>query len=179
MLSGSPRWGVRILTVYLLAALQAPGLAAPSFGADVQPSHGQVKGTVTATPISILDLSFRVDVVANGTLSHIGRIQMDWAVPEVTLDLANLQLVVKNPEWIGTLTAANGDHIFGRYAFRDETIPFSPTGNISFALDLTITGGTGRFKDASGQAVAVGAANLFSGTFTIEVDGEFSRGTKD
>ena len=118
---------------------------------------------------------FRVDAVATGTLSRIGRITTTWAVPEATLDLVNLQLIVTNLRWHGTLTAANGDQIFGEYTFRDDTIPFSATGNLSFEVDLTITGGTGRFAGAGGQAAAVGTANILTGAFAIDVVGEFVR----
>jgi hypothetical protein len=170
-----PRFG---LVFIFLIATQAAGLGAPPFAGQGVQTDGRVAGSVTATPISSSASLFRVDAVATGTLSHIGRIQTTWTVPEVMLDLVNLQLIVANLQWHGTLTAANGDQIFGEYAFRDDTIPLSPTGTLVFEVDLTITGGTGRFKDASGQAAAVGTANVFSGVFTIDVDGQFFRGNE-
>lgn len=171
------RLSAGVLSGALVCALSATAghVRAQAAGVEAQ-IHGQVEGTVTAAPISSSALSFRVDVAATGILSHIGRIEATWAVPEVMLDLVNLNLIVANPQWNGTLTAANGDQIFGEYAFRDDTIPLSPTGNLSFEVDLQITGGTGRFKYASGQAVAVGTANIFSGAFTIDLSGRFLRG---
>ena len=166
-----PRFG---LVFILLIATQAAGVATPPFADDVQ-THGRVAGSVTATPISSSAQLFRVDAVATGTLSHIGRVTTMWAIPEVTLDLVNLQLIVTSLQWHGTLTAANGDQIFGEYTFRDDTIPFSAMGSLLFEVDLTITGGTGRFAAASGQAAAIGTANILTGAFAIDMVGEFGR----
>ena len=54
------------------------------------------------------------------------------------------------------LTAANGDHLFGTYAGLGE-----PTGatSVRFWGNFTITGGTGRFEDATATGTYNGTAD--------------------
>lgn len=67
-----------------------------------------------------------------------------------------------------------GDEIFGRYRFPGESIAVSATGEIVFEADLARMGGTGRFEGASGEARSSGRANVFTGSFEIEMSGEVS-----
>jgi hypothetical protein len=62
----------------------------------------------------------------------------------------------------------------GKGADRDDALAFGPTGDLSFNVDLEITGGTGRFKGATGLASAAGRANIFTRTFSIELTGRIS-----
>jgi hypothetical protein len=63
-----------------------------------------------------------------------------------------------------TMTALNGDQITGEY--QGFTLTDFAAGTLSWVLDATIIGGTGRFRDATGSFEFVA-----SGEFTIEADG--------
>jgi hypothetical protein len=160
------------LMMLLLGLL--PGIAAAKDGVKTVPIKGHFTGTVGITTLSISNATFQLDNVGHGNVSHLGRSKADWRVPEVQLDLTNQVLIVSNTTWTGTITAANGDQIIGVYTFRNQAIPFSISGDVSFDLDMEITGGTGRFQHATGSAVATGTANVISGKFNIRLNGRIS-----
>lgn len=157
----------------LMFLLTWASIAQVSAGETV-PIRGRFAGTVQVTPLSASEPLFRVDSVAVGPVSHLGKAVAAWAVPEVVLDLVNGRLIVANTEWSGTITAANGDQIFGTYRFRANTVAFTQSGNFSFEVILTVTGGTGRFKNATGTGVAVGSGNIFAMSTRIELAGRIS-----
>jgi hypothetical protein len=117
---------------------------------------------------------FRVVYTADGNFSHLGRTKSEFSTPEVAFDIANGRLVVSNPQWVGTITAANGDLIEGTYEFRNNSIQITPLGDFTFVADLAITSGTGRFKDATGQGTATGTGNILTMTFRGELKGSMS-----
>jgi hypothetical protein len=71
-----------------------------------------------------------------------------------------------------TLTAANGDTLFGTYA--GQAVPTGDANVISFDDPGVITGGTGRFAGASGIANTAGIANLATGEYTSAISGSVS-----
>jgi hypothetical protein len=54
-------------------------------------------------------------------------------------------------------TAANGDML---YATGSGTNSMTAPGQVAFRVELTFTGGTGRFSNATGMVVSEGVANL-------------------
>jgi hypothetical protein len=68
-----------------------------------------------------------------------------------------------------TLTAANGDRLFVSYsaltAFPDATGAIHPAGT------FTVTGGTGRFAQATGGGVLAADANVAAPATTATIDG--------
>jgi hypothetical protein len=69
-------------------------------------------------------------------------------------------------------TAANGDRITG--LFRGQLIP-TATAGISYNLQTTvITGGTGRFRHATGMFTTYGEVNFNTGTFVLPFLGTIS-----
>ena len=75
-----------------------------------------------------------------------------------------------------SLTAANGDSL---YAVGSGTnVPAGP-GLIAFVTTLTFEGGTGRFKNAAGEATVEGQANLIARTSTLTVAGSISYDAAD
>ena len=132
----------------------------------------QIKGTLTgqSTVTSTGDMVFRQENVATGSLTHLGRVTAAWVVREVRFP-SNSQLMVAQPDWIGTITAQNGDQIFGTYTFRSTVLPITLTGDVQFVAELKITGGTGRFEGASGQGLSVGRANIWTRQFSIDLNG--------
>jgi hypothetical protein len=105
--------------------------------------------------------------IFEGTAIHMGRVTGSAAN---CTDLATFTLLTTSQE----LVAANGDKLFfggskesGTVMMIDWTDP-----DLSFEiLGLTITGGTGRFENASGW-LALSAESISGGAFTIE--GEIS-----
>ena len=63
-----------------------------------------------------------------------------------------------------TLTAANGDMLFGTYG--GQASPTADPNVVTFDDPGVITGGTGRFAGAGGVANASGVANLATGKYT-------------
>jgi hypothetical protein len=78
---------------------------------------------------------------------------------------------VAQPDWIGTITAQNGDQVFGTYTFRSTVLPITLTGDVQFVAELKIAGGTGRFEGASGQGVSIGRGNIWTRQFSIDLNG--------
>ena len=70
-----------------------------------------------------------------------------------------------------TLTTANGDTLYGTYG--GQAAPTDPNA-VAFDDPGVITGGTGRFADASGNLTASGAANLATGTYSGAISGTVS-----
>jgi hypothetical protein len=155
-------------TLFLVIGL----LPGPVAAADSEViTKGRLRGSVTAIPVEASDSRFRVESVATGTLSHVGRVTLTWAVPAVELDLVQRQLIVPDPVWRGTLTTPNGDQIFWEYEFPDPVFTFTSLGDLPFLAVADATGGTGRFEHVSGHAMAIGTANIFTGKFRVDFIG--------
>jgi hypothetical protein len=93
-------------------------------------------------------------------LSHLGRSTL------VSDKVLNLFAGTQTTEIV--LTAANGDVLYGNGAGTNTMIA---PGRIAFRVELTFTGGTGRFAGASGEAVSEGEADLPSATATLDMIG--------
>lgn len=135
----------------------------------------QIRGTLTGRSIALpvgdpTELVFRQENVATGSVTHLGRVTAEWVLREVRF-LSYSQLMVAQPDWIGTITAENGDQIFGTYTFRSAILPITLTGEVQFVAELKITGGTGRFENASGRGVSVGRGNIWTRQFSLDLNG--------
>lgn len=108
------------------------GFAAPVFNKD---------GTISNTE------------VASGNATHLGLVT--WNSQELATPISENQLSVCGSF---TLTAANGDKVFGTYE-TIGTIDFS-TFIGKFEGPFVITGGTGRFANATGSGTIIGVGNL-------------------
>ena len=135
------------------------------------PVHGEFVGRSTSTRIAAADNLFRIDVVATGNVSHFGRSQATWALPEVIFDPVNQRLIAVTSTWIGAITAANGDQVFGEFTLRSPSVSFSAVGTFQAVTDLVVTGGTGRFADASGTGVGFVEGNIFTERFASTLTG--------
>jgi acyl-coenzyme A thioesterase PaaI-like protein len=82
-------------------------------------------------------------------ISHLGRSTM------VSDKIINLGAGTQSADV--ALTAANGDML---HASGSGTNTMVAPGKFAFRVELTITGGTGRFSDASGMIVSEGVAEL-------------------
>ena len=72
-----------------------------------------------------------------------------------------------------TLTAANGDEVFGTYG--GQAGPTDEPGVVAYEDPGVITGGTGRFAGAGGTMTTSGRANMATGEYTGTVTGSLSR----
>ena len=106
--------------------------------ADVPvPLKGQFDGTATVTP---LDPPFgRVNVSATGQATHLGRFTIE--IPHV------VNFATMSATGTMTLTAANGDTLTASFTGHSQI-----SGSLVTIVETaTVTGGTGRFADASGS----------------------------
>jgi hypothetical protein len=127
--------------VLSLAILGPPSALAKPRGSD-RPIRATISGTVSLT---VATGEFKSD--ATGVFSHLG---------EYTVHLEGR--VAPTPEGVyagrGTITwvADNGDKLYGTGDLSTDRPPPAPH---TTTLEITITGGTGRFADASGTATAI------------------------
>jgi hypothetical protein len=142
--------------------------------AEGVPIKGSFQGTVQVAPLPQPEMLFRVVYSATGTVSHLGQVQATLTTSQVKVDPRAMQLTLLTPKWTGTITAANGDQIFGTYVL-PGTINLTATGTFAFNANLMVQGGTGRFANAQGQAQASGTANVFTRTFNLEIAGWISK----
>jgi hypothetical protein len=93
-------------------------------------------------------------------LAHLGRSTL------VSDKVINLVAGTQTTEIV--ITAANGDVLRGNGAGTNAMIA---PGRIAFRVELTFTGGSGRFAGATGSAVSEGTADLASNTSTLNMTG--------
>jgi hypothetical protein len=158
----------------IVTALFSLGDATRVLAGETVPIKGRFRGRVISTPLSQTELIWQLDSIATGPVSHLGHIVATFSFPAVKFDLANMLAIVASPEWFDTFTAANGDQIVGMYALTTDTLPVNLDGDIDFEADLFVISGTGRFAKARGEAFAVGTANVFTRTFTVEFKGRLT-----
>jgi hypothetical protein len=161
--------------VLLAFALAACGADAPTALLPEEPAfnHAQaihhappplpIKGhceveTVQVEPIS--PLVIRRVSVGTCQLSHLGRTRL--------LSVANTNLVTLEQEGEHTFTAANGDQL---YATSVGTGSLTPPATVRFTGVTTISGGTGRFANATGIMQVEGLSDLAAGFSTFSYSG--------
>ncbi len=132
------------------------------------PFKGSFSGTSTVGPGRCTTLTNVIS--ATGQITHLGRFttaQSHCIDPTGADPLAFTQ-------GIFTLTAANGDTVFGTYSGR--LVPTARPGLFQVDGVFTIDGGTGRFANASGGGDASGETNLAdpAGPVTVILDGSIS-----
>jgi hypothetical protein len=74
-----------------------------------------------------------------------------------------------------TLTAANGDKVFGTYG--GQAFPTENPNVVTYEDPGEITGGTGRFAGAGGGMTTSGLANLATGEYSGTITGSVARPT--
>jgi hypothetical protein len=128
--------GIIVLGLVLAFAALVPASALAKAGGTDRPVKGTALGDVTAT---IPGLQLTVDV--SGVLAHLGRYTGHFE--------GSGEIVGDRTLGEGTFTvvAANGGQLTGIWTLNGSL----PSGEVHTAtVVLTITGGTGRFADASG-----------------------------
>src|SRR4030095_3877283 len=125
------------------------------------PFKGRVEGTATITPGTPPFLSVLIEGTGNAT--HLGRFTVE--IPHV--------VNATNRTSTGTFefTAANGDTLTA--GFTGQANPTAP-GVLSVAETATITGGTGRFADATGSFTVERVFYQLTGVTTGSLEGTIS-----
>lgn len=134
------------------------GLATPLVAGKQVPFKGTLEGTYTRTGNFPF---FHLEPTGTGEASHLGRFSL--SIPHDV----NLLAVPAGGTGTFEFTAANGDTVFG--TFDTSATPTEVPGVIDATEEMTITGGTGRFTNASGSFICkrlVDTVNLtFGGSF--------------
>jgi hypothetical protein len=128
-------------TVLLLAlVVLAPGVALGKAHGFDRPITGAFSQTAT------LDVATGSGTSeGTGIFSHLGKITL------VSNGSGTITGSTINFTGTSTLSAANGDQLFGTYIGTEQLSSIPAAGQVNeLTLVLTITGGTGRFADASG-----------------------------
>jgi hypothetical protein len=152
------RFAVR-LALALAAAL---GLVGPAAAGPPVPFKGYLEGDVTRTPVPPL---VQVDIDAEGRATHLGRFTLD--VPHL-VDPATRMAVGQY-----RFTAANGDALTAD--FTGLATPIPGTTLLYIEEEATITGGTGRFAEATGSFTAYRLFDTAAGETVGWFEGTISR----
>jgi hypothetical protein len=137
-----------------LAIVAALGLAGPVAAGEHVPFKGSLEGVVTITPLTPPFVAVLVEATGNAT--HLG---------EFTLEIPHV-VNRANGTAIGfyRFVAANGDTLTAD--FTGQAMPTSTPGVLYIKETATITGGTGRFANATGSFVCERLFDTGAGTTT-------------
>jgi hypothetical protein len=147
--------------ILVLAVLAVLGLAGPAAAGEQVPFKGSLDGVVTITPDQPF-LSVLVDATGNAT--QLGHFTL--AIPHT----AN----PTNGTATGSyeFTAANGDTLSAD--FTGQATPTATPGVLYIEETATITGGTGRFRGATGSFTVERWFDTVAGTTIGSFDGTIS-----
>jgi hypothetical protein len=155
-------YSIARLTLALLAVLALAGPAAAEGPGKQVPFRGRLEGVATVTPLTPPFVA--VNIEGGGHATQLGNFEV--SIPHVTNR--------SNGTAAGTyeFTAANGDTLTAD--FTSQVTPTDVPGVVSVAVTATITGGTGRFADATGSFVGDRVADMVHGTVTESFSGTIS-----
>ena len=158
-----------VLTIAGCAQLESPvapqktiaSLAPASTNLVTRPWEGSCKGT------GIFRADFvTLDITGTCHLSHLGLTKM-----------VGVETVGATLNAVHTFTTANGDLLYTTTAGYAVLKPdFS---GVNFFNTETVTGGTGRFANASGNATRIGSTNFSDGSATWEILGTLTYNASD
>ena len=149
----------------------APGLALVAIRQSADPQTVPFKSDryffhstgVVADPDCSAPGERRAQLAGDGTATHLGNYT-------VTLSFcARAGGVLTDGR--GTFVAANGDQL--NFVFDGRSVVIPPT-SVQFTSFATFTGGTGRFENATGDAISTGIVDRSTGLGTGEWDGNIS-----
>jgi hypothetical protein len=145
-----------LIAVAVALAVVSPATASAAKNTE-RPVKGYIAGENAVTRTSLT--TFSVNGHASGVLSHLGK--------NVTADLTGSGFLtgIGTPN-LGTehhgdvvITADNGDTLIVDFTVRGPAPAFAPH---EIDVEIVITGGTGRFEDASGRLKSVQRDRLLS-----------------
>jgi hypothetical protein len=158
----------RVTTLAILATTIAFSAAAlvPANAAQTKVTHITARDHGTFVTSDLTPPLVLTEDKGTGNATHLGRYSLKGSevINQVTFEVTDGSF---------TITAANGDTIFGTYAgtAAGTSDPFV----ITYHVTGPVTGGTGRFKGASGELTWDGIANLATGELSDVATGWISR----
>jgi hypothetical protein len=150
-----------LLTCLALAVVSMMSFVGPAAAGDQVPLTGSFDGQSVQTPNPPL---VHDEITAAGHASHLGQFGM---VISATVDP-----VARTGSGIIVLVAANGDTLTGTLA--GASSPSPTPGVIMIVEQVTITGGTGRFADATGSFTIERLFDRTTGAVTGTIEGSIS-----
>ena len=161
------RSGLRRRT--LIALLVLPALALPMQAAANARLHLTGREAGTFQLLGPCETGGMIlEVTGTGHATHLGNYSGSY---RECLDPATGAVTAG----IFTLTAANGDKVFGTYGGR--ALPTDNPNVVAYQDPGVITGGTGRFAGAGGILTTSGLADLATGEYTGTMGGSVARRT--
>jgi hypothetical protein len=130
-----------ILISVLAVAVVAPQFAAAKAGGTDRPL--QTRGFGTAT-VDASTVPFQATNEGTAQISHLGRTTYSSDYEIVPGAPGTFSIAGGTTEFV----AANGDRLFADFT---GSVQVTDPGSTDGTLDFVITGGTGRFEDASGS----------------------------
>ena len=154
-----------LLIPLLLACFTAVfvSAAAPARAGDTVPFKGTLSGTVISS-VPLDECHVLSEIVNGGNATQLGRFT---GTAEFILNVCDLTYVGSY-----VFTGANGDSISG--PFTGTLTPTSIEGVFDNDEVAFITGGTGRFANATGTFNLGGQVDLNTGTFSVPMEGTIS-----
>jgi hypothetical protein len=151
-----------LATALLMAACSDPESAiGPALSLNVEtPFKGDLEGSVTVTPLP--PGRGNVQIEARGNATHLGRFTLQ--IPHT------VTFATRVGTGMYVFTAANGDQLIG--SFTGQAI--TPPPMVMIIEQVTITGGTGRFANASGTFTVERLFDQTTGWTTGSVAGRIS-----
>ena len=146
----------------LIALALTVSLAGPVAAGESAPFKGTLEGVATITPLGPTAVSVHIEGAGYATL--LGRFTVE--VPH----LVNPQTRIATGSYV--FTAANGDTLSA--TFTGQATLTSTPGLLTIVETATITGGTGRFSDATGMFTAERVFNQLTGVTTGSFEGRIS-----
>lgn len=155
------KWQLSLFVAVLLVVLLTSWAYAAPAAAEKQ---WRVTGAIQANETFELDfatMTMAVDAQGSGNASHLGRLTYEY---QATVNLLNGQ-------GLGTaeVVAANGDRIFAE--LQGQGTPIDPPDLHRIVETYNITGGTGRFANASGSLALDRMVNTATGVTSGTMSG--------
>jgi len=148
----------------VLVVLAALGLAGSLAAGEQVPFRGRLEGTFAITPVAPTVVF--VLLTGTGEATHLG--EFAFTVPHF-VDVSTGNGVATGAY---QFTAANGDTLFA--AFNGQSTPTTNPDVHHIVETATITGGTGRFADATGAFIVDRLINVVTSTTSGSFDGTIS-----
>jgi len=145
-----------------LAALAIVGLAGPATAGEQVPFRGIVEGSFTSTLIPGTPNALVV-AIGTGQATLLGQFSFDFPL--------TVNLATQTGSGTYTLTAANGDTVVAEVIAKSSVLP----NGLRLVEEIgTITGGTGRFANASGGFIGERTLDRATGDVIGFFDGTIS-----
>ncbi len=150
------------LTTVVLLLVTLAGTAFPALAARER----RIKGSLWAAETNeVVPPTLYVSGAGSGNATQLGRYAISF---QAEVNLPTLSGPVS-----ATLTAANGDQLFAEGW--GQATPTGQPNRVSIVEEYTITGGTGRFADATGNFTVERVLNQITGISSGSLKGYLTR----